>query len=119
VPVAKELRGLGFKLLATAGTAARLREAGIECERVNKISQGRPHILDMLQDGNVQWIINTSSGSRTTEDSYTIRRAALNLHIPYSTTITGAWSMTQAIATLLREQAQVMTVQEFSSEKRG
>jgi carbamoyl-phosphate synthase large subunit len=119
VPVARELRGLGFQLLATAGTAAKLQEAGIDCQRVNKISQGRPHILDMLQDGKVQWIINTSSGSRTTEDSYSIRRAALDLHIPYSTTLTGAFSMTLAIGTLLREQAQVMTVQEFSSAKRG
>ncbi|MHB8808412.1 MAG: carbamoyl-phosphate synthase large subunit [Desulfobulbaceae bacterium] len=117
VPVARELQELGFQLLATAGTATRLQEAGIECQRVNKISQGRPHILDMLQDGLVQWIINTSSGSRTTEDSYTIRRAALDLHIPYSTTITGALSMTLAIATLRREETRVMTVQEFSAEQ--
>jgi len=117
VPVAKELRELGFKLLATRGTAAKLMEAGIECEQVNKISQGRPHILDMLQDGQVQWIINTSSGSRTTEDSYTIRRAALDFHIPYSTTLTGAYSMTQAIATLSKIDARVMTVQEFSGGK--
>ena len=95
-----------------------MKEAGIDCQPVNKISQGRPHILDMLQDGKVQWIINTSSGTRTTEDSYTIRRAALDFHIPYSTTITGADSMAQAIGTLRREEAQVMTVQEFSKPKK-
>ncbi len=116
IPVAKELRDLGFELLATRGTAQRLEEAGIECRRVNKISQGRPHILDMLQDGEVQWIINTSSGSRTTEDSYSIRRAALDYHIPYSTTITGAYSMARAIATLVTEDVGVMTVQEFSGK---
>jgi carbamoyl-phosphate synthase large subunit len=114
VQVARELVGLGFAILATRGTAARLREADIQCEEVNKISQGRPHILDKLQDGKVQWIINTSSGSRTTEDSYTIRRAALDLHIPYTTTITGALSMIQAIGTIIREEASVQTVQEFS-----
>jgi carbamoyl-phosphate synthase large subunit len=114
VPVAKELTGLGFTIIATLGTAARLNEAGIECERVNKISQGRPHILDKLQDGEVQWIINTSSGTRTTEDSYSIRRAALDFHIPYSTTITGAMSMALAIGTLAREETTVRTVQEFS-----
>lgn len=114
VPVARELKGLGFTIIATRGTAARLNEAGIECERVNKISQGRPHILDKLQDGEVQWIINTSAGTRTTEDSYTIRRAALDFHIPYTTTITGALSITQAIKTLIREEANVQTVQEFS-----
>jgi carbamoyl-phosphate synthase large subunit len=114
VQVARELVQLGFKLLATRGTAFRLKREGIECEKVNKISQGRPHILDMLQDGRVQWIINTSSGSRTTEDSYTIRRAALDLHIPYTTTITGALSMAQAVGTLSSREVGVRTVQEFS-----
>jgi carbamoyl-phosphate synthase large subunit len=114
VPVARELAQLGFKLLATRGTSARLKEEGLECEKVNKISQGRPHILDMLQDGQVQWIINTSSGTRTTEDSYTIRRAALDFHIPYTTTITGALSMAQAVGTLSSREVGVRTVQEFS-----
>ncbi|MDH3330577.1 MAG: carbamoyl phosphate synthase large subunit, partial [Desulfobulbaceae bacterium] len=114
VPVARELVKIGFKLLATRGTAARLHQDGIECEQVNKISQGRPHILDKLQDGQVQWIINTSSGTRTTEDSYTIRRAALDFHIPYTTTITGASSIAQAIGTLATRDVGVQTVQEFT-----
>ena len=114
IPVAKQVAELGFKIYATHGTAARLSDAGIACEKVNKISQGRPHILDKLQDDEVQWIINTSSGTRTTEDSYTIRRAALDFHIPYTTTITGAMSMTQAIRTLVDKEAGVRTVQEFS-----
>ncbi len=113
-PVAKKLVGLGFRVLATRGTARRLEELGIECARVNKISQGRPHILDKIQDGDVQWIINTSSGKRTTEDSYTIRRAALDFHIPYTTTISGASSMAQAILALTEREIGVKTVQEFS-----
>ncbi len=115
VPVAASLAEQGFSLLATGGTADKLAEHGVECERVNKISQGRPHILDKLKDGQVQWIINTSSGTRTTEDSYSIRRAALVYHIPYTTTITGASSMTQAIATLAKQDIAVKTVQEFSA----
>ena len=115
VPVATSLADQGFSLLATRGTADKLAEHGIECERVNKISQGRPHILDKLKDGQVQWIINTSSGTRTTEDSYSIRRAALDYHIPYTTTITGASSMAQAIATLAKQEIEVKTVQEFSA----
>ncbi len=115
VPVAASLAKQGFSLLATRGTAEKLAEHGVECERVNKISQGRPHILDKLKDGQVQWIINTSSGTRTTEDSYSIRRAALDYHIPYTTTITGASSMTQAIATLAGQEIEVKTVQEFSA----
>ncbi|MBW2329230.1 MAG: carbamoyl-phosphate synthase large subunit, partial [Deltaproteobacteria bacterium] len=115
VPVAASLVEQGFTLLATRGTADRLAEYGVKCARVNKISQGRPHILDKLKDGQVQWIINTSSGTRTTEDSYSIRRAALDYHIPYTTTITGASSMAQAIATLAKQEIAVKTVQEFSA----
>ena len=115
VPVVAELVALGFSLLATEGTADKLAEHNIICERVNKISQGRPHILDKLTDGRVQWIINTSSGTRTTEDSYTIRRAALDYHIPYTTTITGAASMAQAIGTVSQQEIMVKTVQEFSA----
>jgi carbamoyl-phosphate synthase large subunit len=114
VPVARQLVELGFSLLATRGTAEKLEEQGIDCERVNKISQGRPHILDRVQNGEVQWIINTSSGSRTTEDSYSIRRAALDYHIPYTTTITGATFMTRAVAALTRREISVKTVQEFA-----
>jgi carbamoyl-phosphate synthase large subunit len=113
VSVAKQLDELGFSLLATRGTATRIREAGIPCQRVNKISQGRPHILDMIQNGAVQWIINTSSGSRTTEDSYIIRRAALDYRIPYITTMTGASSMVRAVAALARQEVCVKSVQEF------
>jgi carbamoyl-phosphate synthase large subunit len=69
-PVAVKLEELGYAILATRGTAGRLAEAGIACTEVIKISQGRPHILDKIQDGQVQWILNTSAGSRTTEDSY-------------------------------------------------
>ena len=115
-PVAEKLVRLGFRVLATRGTARRLEELGIECTRVNKISQGRPHILDKIQDGAIQWIINTSSGKRTTEDSYTIRRAALDFHIPYTTTISGASSMVQAIMALTEQEIGVKTVQEFSKD---
>jgi carbamoyl-phosphate synthase large subunit len=116
VPVAAALIQQGFTLLATQGTADKFSEHGLVCERVNKISQGRPHILDKLKDGQVQWIINTSSGSRTTEDSYFIRRAALDYHIPYTTTISGAISMAHAITALAEQNLGVRTVQEFSAE---
>lgn len=114
IPVAGKLSELGYTLLATRGTAEKFAEAGIVCEKVNKISQGRPHVLDKVQNGEIQWIINTSSGSRTTEDSYFIRRAALDYHIPYTTTITGASFMTQAVATLAEQEISVKTVQEFA-----
>ncbi len=113
VPVARQLEKLGYQIVATRGTAEKLAGQGIACTRVNKISQGRPHILDKVRNGEVQWIINTSSGSRTTEDSYTIRRAALDYHIPYTTTITGAIFMTGAVAALADRAISVKSVQEF------
>ncbi|PIE60036.1 MAG: carbamoyl phosphate synthase large subunit [Desulfobulbus propionicus] len=114
IPVARKLVELGFSILATAGTALRLGENSIPCQTVKKISQGRPHVLDKIKDGEVQWILNTSAGTRTTEDSYTIRRAALDYHIPYSTTITGGWSMALAIESLSQKELGVKTIQEFS-----
>ncbi len=114
VQVAMQLAELGYQIVATRGTAEKLTGQGIACTRVNKISQGRPHILDKVRNGEVQWIINTSSGSRTTEDSYTIRRAALDYHIPYTTTITGAIFMTGAVAALADRAISVKSVQEFA-----
>ncbi len=105
VPVARKLAELGYAIIATQGTAAKLAENGISCTEVNKISQGRPHILDKIKDGEVQWILNTSAGNRTTEDSYIIRRAALDYHIPYTTTITGGLAMTLAMESMRQKAA--------------
>jgi len=114
VPVAQKLEDLGYAILATRGTATKLKESGIACSEVNKISQGRPHILDKIQDGQVQWILNTSAGNRTTEDSYIIRRAALDYHIPYTTTLTGGLAMTQAMESVRHKEVGVKTIQEFA-----
>jgi carbamoyl-phosphate synthase large subunit len=113
LPLARRLLNLGFSILATSGTAAYLTEHNVECTKVNKISQGRPHLLDKVQDNQVQWIINTSMGSRTTEDSYTIRRSALDYHLPYTTTTSGALSMVRALETVLEEEIQVKAIQEY------
>jgi carbamoyl-phosphate synthase large subunit len=114
VPVARKLEALGYAIIATRGTAAKLKESGIACAEVNKISQGRPHILDKIQDGEVQWILNTSAGTRTTEDSYIIRRAALDYHIPYTTTISGGLATTLAMESLRTREVGVKTIQEFA-----
>ncbi len=111
--VAKRILEQGFAILATRGTASYLKEHSIDCTEVNKISQGRPHILDKIQDKEISWIINTSMGSRTTEDSYTIRRSALDYHLPYTTTISGALSMVKAIEAVRKSPIQVKSVQEY------
>ena len=114
IDVARGLVEEGFEIFATTGTAAYLQEAGVNCTLVNKISQGRPHILDKIQDGDVTWIVNTSLGKRTTEDSYSIRRAALDFHIPYTTTITGAAAMVKGLKALQQSELGVKPVQNFT-----
>jgi carbamoyl-phosphate synthase large subunit len=113
VPVAKELVGLDFTIYATVGTAAWLQEAGIPCRLINKISQGRPHILDKIRDGEISWIVNTSLGKRTTEDSYLIRRAALDYHIPYTTTVSGAAALVTGMREMQQRKMEVQPVQYF------
>ena len=115
LPMVRRLLALGFSVCATAGTAAYLGEHGLACTKVNKISEGRPHILDKVQDKQIQWIINTSMGSRTTEDSYSIRRSALDYHLPYSTTVSGAVSMVVAIEALRNNTMEAKAVQEYFS----
>ncbi len=114
VAVAKDLVELDFTIFATTGTASCLQEAGVACQLVNKISQGRPHILDKVQDGEISWIVNTSLGRRTTEDAYSIRRAALDYHIPYTTTVSGAAALVKGIRELRKNQPGVQPVQYFT-----
>jgi carbamoyl-phosphate synthase large subunit len=113
VSIAEQIVALGFSLLATKGTAKHLADNGVPCTSVHKISEGRPHIYDKIQDKEIQWIINTSLGTRTTEDSYIIRRAALEYHLPYTTTLAGAETMIQAIATLQHQTMEVKSIQEY------
>jgi carbamoyl-phosphate synthase large subunit len=113
LPVARRIADLGFSIIATAGTAQYLTDHGLVCSKINKISQGRPHVLDKIHDKAICWIINTSMGSRTTEDSYTLRRSALDYHLPYSTTITGALSMVKAMEAMRKSDLNVKAVQEY------
>ena len=113
-PIAKNLIELGFTIVATDGTASFLAEQDITCARVNKISQGRPHILDKVQDKEIAWILNTSLGKRTTADSYEIRRSALDYHIPYTTTMTGAAAVVKAMQETSKQAPSVAPVQYFN-----
>jgi carbamoyl-phosphate synthase large subunit len=111
---ARNLVEMKFALLATEGTADYFKQHGVPCDQVNKISEGRPHILDKLRDRQVDWVVNTSMGRRTTEDSYLIRRAALELRIPYTTTISGAVSVVMAIQALRVSDMEVQPIQYFT-----
>jgi carbamoyl-phosphate synthase large subunit len=99
-PVARDLIALGFRILATGGTADYLRDQGIEVQRVNKVAEGRPHIVDAMKNGEVQLVFNTTEGAQSYRDSYSIRRTALVQNIPYYTTVSGARAAIQAIRLL-------------------
>ncbi len=90
VVVARDLVTLGFRVLATAGTARALETAGVPCVKVNKVGEGRPHIVDMIKNGDISLIINTTAGKQAIADSYAIRREALQYKVPYTTTMAGA-----------------------------
>jgi len=114
VEVAGTLKMMGFTLFATDGTNEFLLANHIDSHRINKISQGRPHILDMVRNHEITWIINTSMGRRTTEDSYQIRRAAIDLHIPYTTTTNGAAAFVSAMQAFGERPIGVKPVQKFT-----
>lgn len=98
LPIAKMLIEQGFELVATRGTRRALMEAGLECAETRKVQEGRPHIVDMIKNGNIDLIINTTEGKQAIKDSYEIRREALQGKVTYTTTIAGAWAMCQAMA---------------------
>jgi carbamoyl-phosphate synthase large subunit len=87
----------GYQLVATDGTAAYLRRSGLEVEVINKVHQGRPHVVDRIKDGGIALVLNTTEGRRAIRDSYTLRRAALTYKIPYYTTLPGARAVVQAM----------------------
>lgn len=115
-PVAREFNRLGFRLIATGGTAGFLREQGLEVGTVFKLREGRPHVVDRIKNGDIQLVVNTSLGKKTSSDSYEIRRTTLLYNIPHATTIAGARAMALAVEALQRGQWDVKTLQEYHSE---
>ncbi len=110
---ARNFLALGFRLIATKGTAKFLEENGIPADPVFKLSEGRPHIVDKMKNGEVQLVINTSLGKKTTSDSYEIRRTTLVYNIPYATTIAGAKAIAEAVCALQKGDWDVKTLQEY------
>jgi carbamoyl-phosphate synthase large subunit len=110
---ARQLAELGFKIVATSGTARFLADAGLEVKYVNKVLEGRPHIVDSIKNGQIQLIFNTTEGPRAIEDSFTLRQTALYNSIPYSTTVAGAIAMGKAIAALRAGELEVAPLQSY------
>ncbi|KAB2917958.1 MAG: carbamoyl-phosphate synthase large subunit [Hyphomicrobiaceae bacterium] len=112
----RELIALGFHVVATRGTKRALAAHGIPCEQVNKVLEGRPHIVDMMKNGAVHLVFNTTEGAKALADSKDIRRTALLNHIPYYTTLAGALAATQAIKALAAGTLTVAPLQSYVSQ---
>jgi len=113
VSLARRLSEMGFDLLATRGTASRLREAGLAVRVVNKVLEGRPHCVDAIKSGDIQLVINTTHGGRSVSDSFDIRRGALTQGVPHYTTVAGARAAVHAIAALRAGTLDVAPLQAY------
>ena len=108
-----ELAAQGYSLIATGGTAAALKDAGLAVQRVNKVYEGRPHVVDAMKNGDVQLVFNTTQGRRAHIDSYSIRRTALEMGIPYFTTAAAAAATVKALRGLKEGALQVRALQDY------
>ncbi len=113
LPAVQILTDLGFKIIATTGTADYLNEQGLAVEMVNKVQQGRPHIVDRIKDGEVALIFNTTEGWQSLRDSQSIRASALSGKIPYFTTASASVAAAQAIAALRERPLEVRALQTY------
>ncbi len=115
VPAVAKLLELGYKVIATSGTAEHLASKGLAVERVNKVAQGRPHIVDKLMDGEVQLVFNTTEGWQSLKDSTSIRSTALIRKVPYFTTAAGSLAAAQAIEAMRGHALEVRSLQSYYS----
>jgi len=114
LPVAQDLIRRGFEIVATRGTAKWLQDNGIECAVVNKVIEGRPHIVDLIKNGEITYIVNTTEGKQAISDSFSIRREALQHRVTYSTTIAGAKALLHSLD--FRDSGPVWSLQELHKE---
>ena len=110
---AKKLSNLGFEILATGRTADILNKENITCTKINKVTQGSPHVVEYLDDKKIAIVINTTSGKKSIEESKSLRRSALNNGIPYFTTLAGAIACTEAIASMKNKKMGIMPIQDL------
>jgi carbamoyl-phosphate synthase large subunit len=116
-PLAKELHSLGFRLIATRGTAAALEAAGVPAESVFKVNEGRPNIVDLVKTGKVDMVINTPLGRESFYDEKSIRRAAIRYNIPCITTLSAANAAALGIRALVEQTLEVAALQTLHSKK--
>jgi carbamoyl-phosphate synthase large subunit len=114
LPIAADIATRGFTLVATAGTASYLTAHGVICERINKVAEGRPHIVDLIKNGEIVYIVNTTEGKQAIADSFSIRREALQHRVTYSTTVAGARALVHSLD--FHDSGEVHSLQELHKE---
>jgi carbamoyl-phosphate synthase large subunit len=113
IELARRFVELGFSIVATHGTADRLEKAGLNVERVYKVKEGRPNVVDLIKGDRVQLVVNTPHGAEPWFDEKAIRRAAVTNRIPTTTTMAAAWAAAEGIAALQRDEVNVRSMQQW------
>ncbi|MGB5948373.1 MAG: carbamoyl-phosphate synthase large subunit, partial [Parvibaculum sp.] len=113
VKPARKLLDMGFKLVATGGTARFLKEQGLDVGTINKVLEGRPHIVDAIKNGEIALVFNTTEGAQAVADSMSLRRAALMMKVPYYTTVAGARAAVEGIDAIRKGQLEVAALQSY------
>jgi len=113
LPAVKTLSDLGFKVVATGGTQRFLEQNGVPAQKINKVLEGRPHVVDAIKNGDIQLVFNTTEGAGALSDSRSVRRAALLHKVPYYTTLAGAIAAAEGIEAYLKDDLEVRSLQEY------
>ncbi|MBE0426027.1 MAG: carbamoyl-phosphate synthase large subunit [Nitrospirae bacterium] len=118
VAIVKKLLKLGLSVIATRGTAKYLKDHGLEVDVINKVTEGRPHIVDLIKNKEISFVINTVSGAQAQKDSFSIRQSALQYKVPFTTTISGAIAAVDAIEMLKKKRFHIRPIQEYHKTKK-
>jgi carbamoyl-phosphate synthase large subunit len=113
LPAIRDLKEIGFSVVATGGTARFLQEQGIAAQKINKVSEGRPHIVDAIKNGGIQLVFNTTEGAQALADSRSLRRAALLHKVPYYTTLAGAVAAAQGVRAYVSGDLEARALQDY------
>jgi carbamoyl-phosphate synthase large subunit len=116
VSIVRKLIELGLSVIATRGTARYLKENSLDVDVINKVTEGRPHIVDLIKNREIHFIINTVSGAQAQKDSFSIRRSALQYNVPFTTTISGALSAAHAIEMFKNKTLHIKSIQEYHAQ---
>ena len=115
VKIAEGLKELGYQIQATTGTADYLKKGGIDVDVINKVKEGSPHCVEMIESKQIDLVINTTFGEQAIEDSFSLRRSSLNLNLPYCTTIAGASALVGGLKAMKEKSLGIKAIQEYNN----